>query len=157
MLKSGQEIELGVEKAAAGGRMIARHDGQVVLVAATLPAPNLRALLKDYEAEEEASEEPAVQRPQEGDCSAPAVEQANQADPTPQADRATSPAASACDTKMSEAWNDLRTAPPTVQLPAKRAEGARSQTHHAPPLTRQDRRARQKLLEQKLKGARQAG
>lgn len=43
MLKSGQEIELAVEKAAAGGRMIARHDGQVVLVAATLPGERVRA------------------------------------------------------------------------------------------------------------------
>jgi 23S rRNA (uracil1939-C5)-methyltransferase len=43
MLKSGQEIELAVEKAAAGGRMIARHEGQVVLVAATLPGERVRA------------------------------------------------------------------------------------------------------------------
>ena len=43
MLKSGQEIELTVEKAAAGGRMIARYDGQVVLVAATLPGERVRA------------------------------------------------------------------------------------------------------------------
>jgi 23S rRNA (uracil1939-C5)-methyltransferase len=43
MLTSGQEIELTVEKAAAGGRMIARHEGQVVLVAATLPGERVRA------------------------------------------------------------------------------------------------------------------
>ena len=43
MLKSGQEIELVVEKAAAGGRMIARHDGQVVLVGGTLPGERVRA------------------------------------------------------------------------------------------------------------------
>ena len=32
MLHEGQEIEVAIEKPAAGGRMIARHHGQVVLV-----------------------------------------------------------------------------------------------------------------------------
>ena len=37
VLTPRQEIELTIEKPAAGGRMIARHDGQVVLVAGAVP------------------------------------------------------------------------------------------------------------------------
>ncbi len=42
----GDEIELAIEKAAAGGRMIARHDGQVVLVAGTVPGERVRARIE---------------------------------------------------------------------------------------------------------------
>jgi 23S rRNA (uracil1939-C5)-methyltransferase len=42
-LASGQIIELQVEKPAAGGRMIARHDGQVVLVLGAIPGERVRA------------------------------------------------------------------------------------------------------------------
>jgi len=37
VLTPGQNVELSVEKPAAGGRMIARHEGQVVLVAGAIP------------------------------------------------------------------------------------------------------------------------
>ena len=37
MLTSGDEIDASIEKPAAGGRMIARHDGQIVLVAGAIP------------------------------------------------------------------------------------------------------------------------
>jgi 23S rRNA (uracil1939-C5)-methyltransferase len=43
MLTPGQEIELVVEKPAAGGRMIARHDGQVVLVSGAVPGERVVA------------------------------------------------------------------------------------------------------------------
>src|SRR5262245_50487888 len=43
MLTAGEEIELLVEKPAAGGRMIARHDGQVVFVAGAIPGERVRA------------------------------------------------------------------------------------------------------------------
>ena len=36
-LRAGQEIELQIEKPAVGGRMIGRHEGQVVLVAGAVP------------------------------------------------------------------------------------------------------------------------
>jgi 23S rRNA (uracil1939-C5)-methyltransferase len=39
----GQELELVVEKPAAGGRMIARHDGEVLLVAGAIPGERVRA------------------------------------------------------------------------------------------------------------------
>lgn len=42
-LRAGDEIELAIEKAAAGGRMIARHEGQVVLVAGAVPGERVRA------------------------------------------------------------------------------------------------------------------
>lgn len=42
-LRPGQVIELAVEKPAAGGRMIARHDGQVVLVAGAIPGELVKA------------------------------------------------------------------------------------------------------------------
>jgi 23S rRNA (uracil-5-)-methyltransferase RumA len=37
VLSRGQNVELSVEKPAAGGRMIARHDGEVVLVSGAIP------------------------------------------------------------------------------------------------------------------------
>jgi len=37
MLRSGDRLEVEIEKPAAGGRMIARHDGQVVLVSGAIP------------------------------------------------------------------------------------------------------------------------
>lgn len=43
MLKPGERIQLAVEKPAAGGRMIARHDGQVVLVAGAVPGERVVA------------------------------------------------------------------------------------------------------------------
>ena len=39
----GTELVLSVEKAAAGGRMLARHDGQIVLVSGTIPGERVRA------------------------------------------------------------------------------------------------------------------
>ena len=42
-LRAGQEIELQIEKPAVGGRMIGRHDGQVVLVAGAVPGELVRA------------------------------------------------------------------------------------------------------------------
>ncbi len=43
MLTAGESIELLVEKPAAGGRMIARHDGQVVLVLGGIPGERVSA------------------------------------------------------------------------------------------------------------------
>ena len=45
MLHEGQEIEVAIEKPAAGGRMIARHHGQVVLVSGAIPGERVRALV----------------------------------------------------------------------------------------------------------------
>jgi 23S rRNA (uracil1939-C5)-methyltransferase len=45
MLSSGSVIDLTIEKPAAGGRMIARHEGQVVLVHAAIPGERVRALV----------------------------------------------------------------------------------------------------------------
>jgi 23S rRNA (uracil1939-C5)-methyltransferase len=42
-VRSGQEIELLVERPAAGGRMIARHDGEVLLVAGAIPGERVLA------------------------------------------------------------------------------------------------------------------
>jgi 23S rRNA (uracil1939-C5)-methyltransferase len=42
-LITGSEIELTVEKAVAGGRMLARHHGQVILVAGAIPGERVRA------------------------------------------------------------------------------------------------------------------
>ncbi len=45
-LIAGQRIELDVEKAAAGGRMLARHEGQVVLVLGAIPGERVRATVE---------------------------------------------------------------------------------------------------------------
>ena len=45
MLKPGDVIPLTVEKPAAGGPMIARHEGQVVLVSGAIPGERIRARL----------------------------------------------------------------------------------------------------------------
>jgi 23S rRNA (uracil1939-C5)-methyltransferase len=43
MLTPGADVDLTVEKPAAGGRMIARHEGQVVLVSGAIPGERVRA------------------------------------------------------------------------------------------------------------------
>jgi 23S rRNA (uracil1939-C5)-methyltransferase len=43
MLTAGQTLTLGVDKPAAGGRMIGRVDGQVVLVGGTIPGERVQA------------------------------------------------------------------------------------------------------------------
>jgi 23S rRNA (uracil1939-C5)-methyltransferase len=45
MLQTGTVVELDVEKPAAGGRMLARHQGLVVLVSAAIPGERVRALV----------------------------------------------------------------------------------------------------------------
>jgi tRNA/tmRNA/rRNA uracil-C5-methylase (TrmA/RlmC/RlmD family) len=43
MLAPGQQLDLVIEKPATGGRMIARHEGQVVLVLGAIPGERVRA------------------------------------------------------------------------------------------------------------------
>src|SRR6266487_4080440 len=43
MLAPGQVIEIGIERPAAGGRMIGRIDGQIVLVSGAIPGEQVRA------------------------------------------------------------------------------------------------------------------
>ena len=49
MLASGDEIELTIEKPAAGGRMLARHGGQVVFVHGAIPGERVRARVERVE------------------------------------------------------------------------------------------------------------
>jgi tRNA/tmRNA/rRNA uracil-C5-methylase (TrmA/RlmC/RlmD family) len=49
MLATGQEVELTIEKPAAGGRMIARHEGQVVLVRDAIPGERVLAQIERVE------------------------------------------------------------------------------------------------------------
>src|SRR5690348_13856862 len=44
-LFEGQQVELTIEKPAAGGWMIARHHGQVVLVRGAIPGERVRVLV----------------------------------------------------------------------------------------------------------------
>jgi 23S rRNA (uracil1939-C5)-methyltransferase len=44
-VQTGAVVTLDIEKPAAGGRMLARHDGQVVLVAGAIPGERVRARL----------------------------------------------------------------------------------------------------------------
>jgi predicted RNA-binding protein with TRAM domain len=48
-LFEGQEVELTIEKPASGGRMIARHLGQVVLVRGAIPGERVRAWIEKAE------------------------------------------------------------------------------------------------------------
>lgn len=48
-LAEGQQVELTVEKPASGGRMIARHLGQVVLVRGAIPGERIRAWIERAE------------------------------------------------------------------------------------------------------------
>lgn len=48
-LTTGQQIELDIDKPAAGGRMIARHEGQVVLVLGAIPGERVRATVERVE------------------------------------------------------------------------------------------------------------
>ncbi len=47
MLQQDSEVELRVEKPVAGGRMLARHDGQIVLVSGAIPGERVRARVED--------------------------------------------------------------------------------------------------------------
>lgn len=49
MAVAGDVIELAIEKPASGGRMIARHDGQVVLVRGAVPGERVRARVERSE------------------------------------------------------------------------------------------------------------
>jgi 23S rRNA (uracil1939-C5)-methyltransferase len=49
VLTPGQNVELSIEKPAAGGRMIARHEGQVVLVSGAVPGERVRARIERTE------------------------------------------------------------------------------------------------------------
>ena len=49
MLVPGQQVELAVEKPAAGGRMIARHEGQVVFVLGAIPGERVVARIDRVE------------------------------------------------------------------------------------------------------------
>src|SRR5207248_8570605 len=46
MLKPGEIVPLMIEKPAAGGRMIARADGQVVLVSGAIPGERVSARIE---------------------------------------------------------------------------------------------------------------
>jgi len=48
-LVEGQQIELTIEKPASGGRMIARHNGEVVLVRGAIPGERVRAWIEKAE------------------------------------------------------------------------------------------------------------
>ena len=48
-LAEGQQVELTIEKPASGGRMIARHHGQVVLVRGAIPGERVKALVERAE------------------------------------------------------------------------------------------------------------
>src|SRR5829696_9432594 len=48
-LCEGQEVELTIEKPASGGRMIARHLGQIVLVRGAIPGERVRAWIERAE------------------------------------------------------------------------------------------------------------
>jgi tRNA/tmRNA/rRNA uracil-C5-methylase (TrmA/RlmC/RlmD family) len=43
MIRPGATLTLGIEKPAAGGRMLGRHEGQVVLVSNAIPGEQVRA------------------------------------------------------------------------------------------------------------------
>jgi tRNA/tmRNA/rRNA uracil-C5-methylase (TrmA/RlmC/RlmD family) len=49
MLTPGDEIAVAIEKPAAGGRMIARHEGQVLLVAGAIPGERVTVRLERVE------------------------------------------------------------------------------------------------------------
>ena len=51
MLTAGQIVELAIEKPAAGGRMIARHEGQVVFVLGAIPGERVRARIQELSQE----------------------------------------------------------------------------------------------------------
>src|SRR3954468_21566459 len=48
-LSPGSVVDVAVEKPAAGGRMIARHDGRVLLVAGAIPGERVRARIDRVE------------------------------------------------------------------------------------------------------------
>jgi 23S rRNA (uracil1939-C5)-methyltransferase len=49
MLRAGQTLEVAIEKPASGGRMIARHEGQVLLVAGAIPGERADVVVERVE------------------------------------------------------------------------------------------------------------
>ena len=49
MLTAGDLIELAIERPAAGGRMIARHEGQIVLASGGIPGERVKARVEKVE------------------------------------------------------------------------------------------------------------
>lgn len=49
MLNPGERIETAIEKPAAGGRMIARHDGQILLVSGAIPGERVAVRIERVE------------------------------------------------------------------------------------------------------------
>jgi hypothetical protein len=129
---------------------------RLALAAAKLPAPNLAALV---DSEDVADAAPAVAcptaaGPQAGDCSAAGRER-----PVSTTKSTTEPAAKPVETipcaeNPATAWNQIQHAPPPVQLAELRAQ---RDVVPSGPLSREQRRARQRSLEQKLKRSRMAG
>ena len=48
-LTVGADVEVDVEKPAAGGRMIARHEGQILLVSGAIPGERVRVRIDRVE------------------------------------------------------------------------------------------------------------
>jgi tRNA/tmRNA/rRNA uracil-C5-methylase (TrmA/RlmC/RlmD family) len=63
MLTRGATVDLAVDKPAAGGRMIARHEGQVVLVSGAIPGERVRAHVDRVERSVAYAETVAVLQP----------------------------------------------------------------------------------------------
>ncbi len=49
MLTTGEDVAVAIEKPAAGGRMIARHEGQILLVSGAIPGERVRARIDRVE------------------------------------------------------------------------------------------------------------
>src|SRR5215510_10819930 len=49
MLTIGTVVSVGIEKPAAGGRMIARHEGQILLVSGAIPGERVRVRIERAE------------------------------------------------------------------------------------------------------------
>ncbi len=49
MMRSGDRVTLRIEKAVAGGRMLARHEGAIVLVAAAIPGETVEAEIENVQ------------------------------------------------------------------------------------------------------------
>ena len=48
-MRPGERLRLTIERPAAGGRMIARHDGAIVLVSGTIPGESNEAVVENQQ------------------------------------------------------------------------------------------------------------
>jgi hypothetical protein len=125
--------------------------GRLAVLATKLPPPKLMGWMVEADDEENAAH---TTNPPNRACSTETREQAPPASKTRSDAAATALPTDTSVASLTAAWNELQHSESTVQLPKSRVEQKLAAGQR---LSRDDRKARKRLLERKLKQSRMAG